>query len=254
MRPARFLIAAGTAAFLVFLLAFLPAHLLLRFLPPDVVLTQVSGSVWRGGAGSVSVRFQPSGNFHSIGAARWHNRPWKLLLLELDYAVTLQPPGGQVTLDVSAGTDGDLLIEDVEGSLPLLAVDGLLAPVGWKGVAELDIDRLLIRSAFPRSASGVLVVRDLTAAGPHGINIGSFELTLGEGAVGTEVITGRLRDLGGGPMKVRGTLELKPDRSYLLTGEVAPGSEQNAVITRTLGFLGPADSLGRRQFTIEGRL
>lgn len=217
-------------------------------------MTQVSGSVWRGSAASVSVRFRPSADLHSIGAASWRNRPWKLLLLELDYAVVLQPPGGQVNLDVSAGTDGDLLVEDVQGSLPLPAVDGLFAPVGWKGTAEFDVDRLVIRSAFPRAASGVLVVRDLTAAGPHGINIGSFELTLGEGAVGTDVITGRLRDLGGGPMQVRGTLELKPDRSYLLTGEVSPGSEQNAVITRTLGFLGPADSLGRRPFTIEGRL
>ncbi|MBS1199490.1 MAG: ral secretion pathway protein [Proteobacteria bacterium] len=254
MRRPSVLIAAGTAAFLVFLVAFLPASLLLRFLPPGVSLEQVSGTVWWGRAESVAVNVKSAGGFRNVGAVRWHNRPWRLPLLDVDYAVELRPAGGLVELDVTVGRGGTVTLGSVTGNFPLQAVDGLFAPAGWKGTVELDVERLTLVSGFPRSAAGVMRVQDLTAPGTRGVNIGGFELTLGEGAVGSDVITGRLRDLGGGAMQVRGTLELKPDRSYLLSGEVAPGPEATAAISRTLSFLGPPDSLGRRPFAIEGTL
>jgi hypothetical protein len=254
MRRPTALIAAGTAAFLVFLVAFLPASLLLRVLPPDVSLSQVTGTVWRGRAESVAVRVKSAGGFRRIGAVSWRNRPWRLLLLELDYAVELRPADGAVRLDVAAGTGGEVFIENVSGSFPLIAVDGLFAPPGWTGTVDLEVPRLVLKSGFPRSAAGTIVVRDLASPAPRGAAIGGFELTLGEGAVGSEVIAGRLRDLGSGSMRVRGTIELRPDRSYLMSGEVAPGPEASAAVIRSLSFLGPPDSLGRRPFTIEGTL
>lgn len=254
MRRTTMLMAAGTAAFLVFLVAFLPASLVLRALPPEVSLSQVSGTVWRGRAESVSIRVKSVGGFRRIGAVSWRNRPWRLPFLELDYAVELRPADGAVQLDVAAGTGGEVVLENVSGNFPLLAIDGLFAPAGWTGTVELGVQRLVLKSGFPRNAAGTIVVRDLASPAPRSVAIGGFELTLGEGAVGSEVITGRLRDLGGGAMRVRGTIELKPDRSYLMSGEVAPGPEASAALSRTLSFLGPPDSLGRRPFTIEGTL
>ncbi len=248
MRRPAFLIAAGVAAFLVFLIAFLPASVLLRFLPSEVSLSGLQGTVWRGEAKAVAVRGQP------IGALRWSSRPWRLLLLQLDYAVRYLPEGGQVDMDVSLHGARRLEISNARGSLPIMALDGLLGPPGWKAMAELDVSRLVLVDGFPEIAAGSLVLRDLTAPRASGVNIGDFELILGEGSVGSESIAGRLRDLGGGPMQVRATLELKPDRSYLLSGEVAAGPEAGAVVQRTLRFLGPADSLGRRPFTVEGTL
>jgi len=248
MRRPALLIAAGAAAFIVFLLAFLPASVLLRFLPAEVSLSGVSGTVWRGEAGVLSVQGRP------VGAIRWSNRPWRLLVLQLDYAVRYLPEGGEVDMDVTLLGPHRVEIANARGSLPIMALDGLLGPAGWKAIAELDVDSLMLVDGFPESAAGLLVLRDLTAPGARGAKIGSFELTLGEGAVGSDSIAGRLRDLGGGPMQVRATLELKPDRSYVLSGEVAAGPEASAAIQRTLRFLGPADSLGRRPFTVEGTL
>jgi len=248
------LIAAGTAAFLVFLVAFLPASLLLRVLPPGVSLSQVSGTVWRGRAESVSIRMKSTGGFRRIGAVSWRNRPWRLPFLELAYAVELRPADGAVQLEVAAASGGKVILENVNGSFPLLAVDGLFAPAGWTGTVELGVQRLVLKSGFPSSAAGTIVVRDLASPAPRGAAIGGFELALGEGAVGSEVITGRLRDLGSSAMRVRGTIELRPDRSYLMSGEVAPGPEASAELSRSLSFLGPPDSLGRRPFTIEGTL
>ena len=248
MRRPAFLVAAGAAAFIVFLVAFLPASVLLRFLPPELSLSGVRGTVWRGEADEVAIRGRP------VGSISWSNRPWRLLLLQLDYAVRFLPDGGEIDMDVSLSGPQRIGITNARGSLPIMAVDGLLGPSGWKATAELDVESLVLVDGFPASAEGLLVLRELTAPGPRGVNIGSFELTLGEGAVGSDAIAGRLRDLGGGPMKVRATLELKPDRSYLLSGEVAAGPDAGDVIQRTLRFLGPADSLGRRPFTVEGTL
>ena len=72
-----------------------------------------------------------------------------------------------------------------------------------------------------------------------------------KGTVGTETLNGRLRDLGG-PLHVRGAVELGRDGRYLLTGDAAPGPGAGPAIFDTLGFLGPPDSQGRRPFTIEG--
>jgi hypothetical protein len=81
--------------------------------------------------------------------------------------------------------------------------------------------------------------------------LGDFELTVGEGSVGTGSLTGRLRDLGG-PLHVRGAVQLQPDGRYLLSGDAAPGPGAGPAIFDTLSFLGSPDSQGRRPFTIEG--
>jgi hypothetical protein len=118
---------------------------------------------------------------------------------------------------------------------------------------ELDVERVRLVNRRPAEAAGTLFVRSLKAPGSGGQLLGDFELVVGEGAVGTETLTGRLRDLGG-PLRVRGAIELGSDGRYLMSGEVAPGPGAGPAIFDTLAFLGPPDDLGRRPFTIEGTL
>jgi general secretion pathway protein N len=248
MRRNRLLLAAGVAAFLVFLIALLPATLLLRYLPVEVRVAGMTGTIWRGTAASVAVRGKP------LGSLRWTNRPWRLLLLEVQYRLELQPTDGSLQTIATLGSHGRLELTALQGEFPVTAVAGLIAPEGWNGRVELDVQRIVIESGFPIAATGIVLVRDLTAVGPDGSNLGSLELTLGEGAVGSEAIAGRLRDLDGGPMRVRATIELDRDRHYLISGEVAAGPEAGAAVQRSLAFLGPPDALGRRPFSIEGTL
>jgi general secretion pathway protein N len=249
MRRTRLLIAAGVAAFLVFLVAFLPASMLLRFVPAEVSLSGVTGTIWRGAAASIAVKGTP------LGRLRWSNRLWRLLLLQAEYRVVLEPQDGAIDMLVTLGRDGRLDISQITGDFPVSAVYGLVAPEGWAGTVELHVERVTILSGFPVSAAGVVQVRNLiSSAGPREVNLGSFELLLGEGAVGSDSISGRLRDLGEGPMKVRATIELDRNRRYLMSGEVAAGPDAGPAILRTLSFLGPPDSLGRRPFSIEGTL
>jgi len=247
MRRQRLLIAAGIAAFLVFLVALVPANLLGRWLPPGIAVAGLDGTIWSGHASTVSVQGR------TIGAADWSCRPWRLLLLEWSCRVLLRPPGGMLSAALSGGFDGEMQARELAGSLPIAFLEGIVTPVGWTGLLELDVARARIARGLPLDAEGRLFVRGLKAPGPGGAMLGDFELVIGEGAVGTGTLTGRLRDLGG-PLRVRGTIELKDDRSYFVSGEVAPGPGAGDAIFNTLAFLGPPDTSGRRPFTIEGTL
>jgi len=241
------LIAAGLAAFLAFVIARVPARQFATRLPPGIELRGVGGTIWSGRAAGIAV------NGKGLGALAWSCRPWRLLLLEWSCRVNLQPPGGDVSADLSGGLDGQVLASGIAGRVPIAAFEGIATPRGWSGDLELDVERLRIDGQRPSEAVGLLFVRSLKAPGPYGQVLGDFELTVGEGAVGTDTLSGRLRDLGG-PLRVRGAIELKRDGSYLLNGEVAPGPGAGPAIFDTLAFLGPPDALGRRPFAIEGTL
>jgi len=242
------LIAAGVAAFAVCLVAMVPANQLTKRLPPGIAMTGVGGTIWSGRATTLALDGAP------IGAVKWFCRPWKLFVLRWSCAITLAPPGGEISADVAGGFDGrEIEATDIRGQSPIAAFENFATPAGWTGTLELDIARIHIVERRAESADGKLYVRALHPPGAGGQPLGDFELTVGEGAVGTDTLAGRVRDLGG-PLRVRGAIELKRDGSYFLSGEVAPGPGAGPGIFDTLSFLGPPDASGRRPFSIEGTL
>lgn len=240
------LVAAGIAAFLVCLVAMVPADQLARRLPPGVVMSGVGGTIWSGRANGLAI------NGRAIGGMQWSCRPWRVFVLEWSCRVGLSPAGGELSaeLDGEFGSD-EISGRDIAGQVPITAFEGLATPRGWSGLLELDIQTLRIIDRRPADATGRLFLRSLRAPGAGGEMLGDFELTVGEGSVGTGSLSGRLRDLGG-PLHVRGTIELQADGRYLMSGEASPGPGAGPAIFDTLSFLGPPDNQGRRPFTIEG--
>jgi len=241
------LVGAGVAAFLVCLVAMIPASQVASRMPPGAALAGVSGTIWSGKARSLAVNGRP------FGALAWSCRPWRLLVLQWACGLTLTPPGGSVTGDVSGTFRGVRAAHGLRGRVPIALFEGLATPHGWSGDLELDVSEVRFEGRRPASAAGSLVLRGLRAPGGNGQALGDFELVVGEGTVGGEALSGRLRDLGG-PLHVRGAVELQDDGRYLLSGDAAPGPGAGPAIFDALGFLGPPDSRGRRPFTIEGSL
>ena len=241
------LIAAGGAAFLVCLIAMMPAQQLANRLPAGVELGGVGGTIWSGRARSLAINGRP------IGAVHWSCRPWRLLVLEWSCNVGLKPPGGEVSGELSGDFGQEVVGHALRGRVPIAAFEGIATPRGWTGELELDVAEVRLVGRRPAAANGTLFLRALRPPGTGGQELGDFELVVGEGTVGGETLNGRLRDLGG-PLRVRGSIELDPGGRYLLTGEAAPGPGAGPAIFDTLRFLGPPDRQGRRPFTIEGTL
>jgi general secretion pathway protein N len=240
-------VAAGIAAFLVFLVAMVPASQLARRLPAGISLAGPGGTIWSGHARALSVQGHP------LGAVDWSCRPWRLLLLEWSCRLSLRPAGGQVSGNLTGDFGGAVLAREVRGSLPISAFEGIATPRGWSGTLELDLGEVRLVERRPVAAAGTLFLRALHPPGARSQPLGDFELVVGEGTVGGQSLSGRLRDLGG-PLHVRGAIELDRNGRYLLRGEAAPGPGAGPAIFDTLGFLGAPDSQGRRPFTIEGTL
>ncbi len=240
-------IAAGLAAFLGFLVAMVPASQLARRMPAGVVLDGPAGTIWSGRARALVIQGRP------LGAFRWSCRPWRLVVLEWSCTIGLQPKGGDAEGDFSGDFGGDVVGRDIHGTVPISVFEGIATPRGWTGNLELALDELRVAKRRPQSAAGTLFMRGLRAPGSGGQQLGDFELVVGEGSVGGAMLNGRLRDLGG-PLHVRGAVELFEDGRYLVQGEAAPGPGAGPAIFDTLGFLGPPDRQGRRPFTIEGTL
>lgn len=241
------LVAAGVAAFLVCLVAMVPASQLAGRLPDGVELSGLEGTIWSGRARSLAV------NGAALGAVRWTCRPWSLVFLQWSCAATLASRGGEVSGDLSGDFAQQIGGENLRGRMPISTFEGIATPRGWTGDLELDLEELRLDGRRPVTARGTMYLRQLRAPGAAGELLGDFELTVGEGTVGGAALNGRLRDLGG-PLRVRGSIEMDEDGRYLLTGEAAPGPGAGPAIFDTLRFLGPPDSQGRRPFTIEGSL
>lgn len=246
MSRRNLLVAAGIVAFLVCLVAMVPANQLAMRLPPGVVMSGVGGTIWSGRANGLAI------NGRLIGGIQWSCRPWRVLLLEWSCHVDLSPAGGELSADLQGEFgNNEISGRDIAGQLPITAFEGIVTPRGWSGLLELDVKTLRIVDRRPADATGSLFLRSLRAPGAGGEMLGDFELTVGEGSVGTGALSGRLRDLGG-PLHVRGTIELESDGRYLLSGDAAPGPGAGPAIFDTLSFLGPPDNQGRRPFAIEG--
>src|SRR6185436_15211534 len=159
-------IAAGIAAFLVFLVAMVPASQLAKRLPPGVVLESAGGTIWSGHARSLSVQGRP------LGAMEWSCRPWRLLLLEWSCRLRLRPAGGEVSGDLSGKFDDEILARDVQGSLPISAFQGIATPRGWSGTLELDLGevrlggQLHVRGAIELDRNGRFLLSGDAAPGP----------------------------------------------------------------------------------------
>jgi len=240
-------IAAGIAAFLVFVIAMVPANQLARRLPPGIALEGLGGTIWSGHARSLSVQGRP------LGATEWSCRPWRLLRLEWSCRLSVRPAGSEVSGDVSGDFGGNIEARGVRGSVPISLFEGIATPHGWSGALELDLSEVQFVDRRPIAARGTLHLRSLHPPGTAAQPLGDFELVVGEGSVGGESLSGRLRDLGG-PLHVRGAVELDRHGRYLLRGDAAPGPGAGPAIFDALGFLGAPDSQGRRPFTIEGSL
>jgi hypothetical protein len=154
------LIAAGIAAFLVFMIAMVPASQLARRLPAGVVLAGASGTIWSGRARALSVSERP------LGGVAWSCSPWRLLVLHWSCHAILSPTGGEVSGDLSGSFGDEINGEALRGRLPIRLFEGLVTPHGWTGELELDLGIRIVQLR-PAAASGTLRSKP-ACAGRHG--------------------------------------------------------------------------------------
>jgi hypothetical protein len=245
VRQGILLTVVGVTVFAVVGVATLPASVVTSRLPPQFGVEGASGTVWRGAATQVRWQGIP------LGALQWQAHPLSLLTGRADYSIELTRPDGHARGRIAATFGGGAVAaENVELQMPITALSPNVAANAWRGDLHGTVARAVLRNGWPVDLVARFTMSRLRPPGAA-FEVGSYELNFDEAASTAERLTGRVRELEA-PMSVRGQLEIRPNRSYTLSGEVAPKPGAPPEVANTIAFLGPADPQGRRSFTITG--
>lgn len=245
MRQGTLLALVGVVVFAGVGVATLPASLVTTRLPPAFTVGGVSGTVWNGAATQATWQGTP------LGALTWRAHPWSLLGGRADYSIELTRPDGFARGRVSASFGGgSIAAENIVLQLPITALARNVTANAWRGDLAGTVARARLENGWPVDLVGRFAMSGLQPPGAA-FQVGSYELNFDAAASTPQQLTGRVRDLEA-PLVVRGQLVIRPNRSYVLEGEVTPKPGAPPQIANTVAFLGLPDASGRRQFTITG--
>ena len=233
-------------AFVVILVARLPASWLVPAPPAPIACTTVDGSLWNGICGGLVYQGK------TLGDVRWTVHPLKLLSGRVAAHVVLNRGSGtsqpsSAAGDVEIGFSGkNITARDLKADVPLDDELRSLLNINYLGTLHADLKSVRAAGNALQEIHGVLEAHDLRE--PRGANFGGYSLTF-PGGSGEQV--GQLHDLGGGPLSVQGTVKITNPPGIVVQGLVAPGPKAPQSLQDDLRMLGSPDSQGRRMFSFE---
>lgn len=226
--------------FLATLLARFPARAAAQLLPSSVVCEQPQGTLWRGSCAQLQTRSL------TLAAVSWTLHPAALLHAALSADVSSADPrlSGQGYVELERG--GRITARALQLRLPLKGGLSQIPP-GFDGTIEADVASVRLDSGMLDDLVGT--VRALQLHSDLLGELGSFELRFPQDGA----MLGQLRDLSG-PLALQGQVQLTHQNAYSASGTLLarPGASQQ--LSQALQLIGPADSEGRRSFTLTGPL
>ena len=238
----------GIAAFLVFLLADLPASYLTPWLSrhfPALQLGGVSGSVFSGQA--ESLRF----GTNNLGAVTWGFDWLAPFTATLGYRVHLHGEARDLDARLDAGL-GSLKLRDVRGRATVASLDQWLPLPSHSasGTLLLDLKQLQLKGGRLQSAAGQVELDDGSLTWPSPYTLGSYRMRLEPASGGG--ITAEITDLAA-PLKLHANLSLAADGQYHLAGTLAARDQGDSATRKLLANLGNPDSTGQYPFDFNGQ-
>jgi general secretion pathway protein N len=240
------LILFGVLVFAGIVVARLPASWALPGPNSGVTCADADGTIWNGTCTGLTVQQQP------IGDLSWEVHAMRLLAGKINADVVVTRPTGTVRGNVESGFDRKITARNVEADLPLdQELTAGLPPdfKGLRGKLHAQIAYLRVDGQSIGAIEGIIEAHDLTdGQGTAAQSWGSYSLTFPPPTTGDPV--GQLRDLGGGPLTVEGTLRLTPEPGFDLEGLVAARPTAPRELAQQLQYLGSPDAQGRRPISL----
>jgi len=236
----RRLIAVSAAAlFLVLLIARLPASIATALLPPTVIATNPSGTLWRGNAAHVQVNM--SGQWFALGRVEWALQPLGLLLGD---AVVLRSSWGSQKLDIGAGIElnGDVTVSDASIRADISWVRNLL-PLFIAGDLNADIETLRVSASGPPVfISGRVVWEDAAWRAVGGdVSLGTYAVDI---ATDDQGISGKIVTLKGA-LELNGKFTLQGNR-YSVTADLSGAAARNEAFQQAIALMAVPTESGYR--------
>lgn len=245
-------IALGVGAYLAFMLTLFPAGTAYRWFAPDTLrLAGIEGTLWSGRATLGSV-----GDF-GLHEIQWRLQPWSLLLARVSGQLQTRLTNGFLETEIEA-TLTETTLRNLRASSGLGGLRELLPLGGIEGFVSAEFSELRIQGVWPVAATGEIRLGEL-AVPPIFAPTGSSLIALGNYRIRfvnspNRVLVGNFEDQGG-PLEVSGSVQLSPDRAYVIEGVARARPDAPLELSQGLAFIAePADASGLRAFSLTGSL
>lgn len=239
MSDRRLIAVSAAALFLVLLIARLPASIATALLPPTVIATNPSGTLWRGNAAHVQVNM--SGQWFALGRVEWALQPLGVLLGD---ALILRSSWGSQKLDISAGIglNGDVTVSDASIRADISWVRNLL-PLFIAGDLNADIETLRVSaSGTPVFISGRVVWEDAAWQAVGGdVSLGTYAVDI---ATDDQGISGKVVTLKGA-LELNGEFTLQGNR-YSVTADLSGAAARNEAFQQAIALMAVPTESGYR--------
>ena len=232
----------AVVAFAIILVARMPASWLVPGPPAQIACANTDGTIWNGTCNGLTVQGRP------FGDVTWQLHASRLLSARLAATVTVTGPAGALQADLESNFSGkDVTAKNVKAEVPLDPALIPQLPRDLHGNTHAQLALVHVQNGVVTELRGHIEARDIQRSPNEGGNLGSYSIDF-PGGPGEP--TGRLRDLGNGPLSVDGALRLTKEPGYDLQGTVATNSQTPPDLAKQLAYLGTPDAQGRRPFAI----
>jgi general secretion pathway protein N len=240
------LVTAGVLTFVAGLVLFFPARVAYQwFLPPEVRMSGIRGTIWNGTASEAMI------NQIYLRELRWQIHGLDLFALKLSYSIKSKLASGFVETDIAIGISGTLAATNLSASMPISDLQPIIGIPGLQGNLAAHVNELRIENGLPVVAIGNIKITGLAVPFISRDVLGNYSA---EFITQQDAIVASLEDVDAA-VDLAGSLTLANDRSYQLLGHVAVTAKSPPGLKQYLsGSLGPADARGQHQFRLEGVL
>jgi general secretion pathway protein N len=246
MKRTIWLIFFGVLVFAGIVVARLPATWALPAPKYGVNCSDVDGTVWTGTCTGLTVQQQ------QVGDLSWDVHASRLMAGKLNVDIVITRPTGSAQGNVEVGLDQNITARDVKADLPLDRELASQLPPNLqtlRGKIHTELAHVRVEGQALKAIEGVVEARDMTdGEGSNAQRWGSYSLTFPPSTGGDPV--GQLRDLGGGPLAVEGTVRLTPEPGFDVQGLVKTRPTASPELASDIQFLGSPDAQGRRPFSL----
>jgi general secretion pathway protein N len=235
VKPAVRYLVVGVTAYLLFLVATVPATYIrstLQSQVPELLLGKLSGTVFSGKVGQV--RFQDL----ELGPVNWHFRPLAVLLLRIEYRLELSHPDSQGHLILGIKPGGEIYGKALEIQLLPDRLINQFSPVQLRsrGMLDLRLDSFEIAGGQLAAVAGTISWQDAAIMSPLELGLGQLELALESR---DDYLVGTVTR--GGELGASGDISIQAGGGYTLDLVLRPG---NYVDSDTLGLLDAVTQAG----------
>ncbi len=212
------------------------------FVPPQVVMSGISGTIWSGQAREATID-----GFY-LRDLSWRFQPRHLFTARLGFAIESKFASGFAEGDIALGI-GSVRARNLRALIPLNAIQ-VAAMAGARGSLSAEIAELQISDGLPVVADGSLEVAGLVLPLVHREPIGGFKAEMITGDSG---ISASIEDTAA-VIDLAGSLQLSADGAYEFYAQIGAVENTPTQIREQLRFLGSANDRGQHEMRLEGRL